>query len=130
MNQNMNNMKRKTRQREIIKQVFQVESRPLNPMELLGLAQSRLSGISLATVYRAIKELVETEWLITVEMPGMALYYEINLHRHHHHFFCYSCSKVFEVEGCVPVETLTPKGFLLESHEIILSGQCSACMQG
>ncbi|MCX6178846.1 MAG: transcriptional repressor [Chlorobiales bacterium] len=123
-------MKRKTRQREIIKHVFQSEKRPLNPLEILSLAQGILTGLSLATVYRAIKELVEEEWLITVEVPGLSLYYEINHHHHHHHFYCYSCSKVYEVDGCVPVEALTPKGFLLESHEIILSGQCSSCMHG
>jgi len=123
-------MKRNTRQREIIRHVFQSEKRPLNPLEIRSLAQVTLSGLSLATVYRAIKELVEEKWLIPVEVPGLSLYYEINHHQHHHHFYCHSCSKVFEVEGCVPVEALTPKGFLLESHEIILSGQCSGCMPG
>ncbi|NMW20804.1 MAG: transcriptional repressor [Chlorobiaceae bacterium] len=121
-------MKRKTRQREIIKHLFQSEGRPLNPLEILSLAKYSFSGLSLATVYRAIKELVEEEWLITVEVPGLSLYYEINHHQHHHHFYCSACRKVFEVEGCVPVDGLTPKGFLLESHEILLSGRCSGCI--
>lgn len=121
-------MKRKTRQREIIKHVFQSEGRPMNPLEILSLAQYSFSGLSLATVYRAVKELVEEKWLITVEVPGLSLYYEINRHKHHHHFYCYACSKVFEVDGCVSVEGLTPKDFLLESHEILPSGKCSGCM--
>jgi Fur family transcriptional regulator, ferric uptake regulator len=122
-------MERNTRQREVIKQVFESEARPLNPLEILDLAKVSLSRVSLATVYRAIKELIEEKWLTPVKIPGQSFYYEKDRHHHHHHFYCESCSKVFEVEGCVPVKSLTPKGFSLESHEILLSGRCPACVR-
>jgi len=122
-------MERKTRQREVIKQVFESEARPLNPLEILDLAQVSLSRVSLATVYRAIKELIEEKWLTPVKISGQPLYYERDRHHHHHHFYCESCCKVFEVEGCIPVKKLTPKGFSLESHDILLSGRCPACIK-
>jgi len=120
-------MERNTRQREIIKEVFRSEGRPLSPPEILSLAKASLPGLSLATVYRAIKGLTEEGWLSTVEVPGLPSYYEIDRHSHHHHFFCQACGRVYEAEGCVPVESLTPEGFSLESHEILLRGRCGGC---
>jgi Fur family ferric uptake transcriptional regulator len=120
-------MERNTKQREVIRQVFESEARPLTPLEILNLAKVSLSHVSLATVYRAIKELVEEKWLTPVKIPGLALYYEMDRHQHHHHFYCESCCKVFEVDGCIPVKKLTPKGFSLKSHEILLSGRCPDC---
>ncbi len=120
-------MERKTRQRDAIEKVFLREGRPLSTLEVLLNAQEFLPTLSQATVYRALKSLLEEKWLTTVEVPGLPTFYEIDHHHHHHHFHCETCSKIFEVEGCTAVDALTPPGFTLHSHEIILWGICSGC---
>ncbi|MCA9418695.1 MAG: transcriptional repressor, partial [Candidatus Omnitrophica bacterium] len=54
--------------------------------------------------------------------------YEMNGKRHHHHFVCRVCGRVFDIEGCPgQIEAMTPKGFLVEDHEIFLYGRCEEC---
>ena len=82
----------------------------------------------MATVYRSIKSLVEGGDLVSVELPGEPARYELSGKRHHHHFHCRSCRKVFEVEGCPrDIESLVPGGFELEDHEVVLYGRCAGC---
>ena len=56
-------MQRKTRQREIIRQVLKDADRPLSPPEIYESACKLVPGIGQATVYRAVKSLVEENWL-------------------------------------------------------------------
>lgn len=123
-------MQRNTRQRELIRQVFVEAGRPLAPQQILTLAQQSLPRLGLATVYRTLKALADEGWLVPVELPGAVLHYEIAGQGHHHHFHCRVCDGVFEVEGCPPrIEQLTPRGFKLEQHEIVLYGICAGCVK-
>jgi Fur family ferric uptake transcriptional regulator len=66
---------------------------------------------------------------VAVEIPGQPTLYELAAKPHHHHFLCRTCGRVFEVEGCVGhFQQLTPKGFELEGHEVILRGRCLDCV--
>ena len=119
---------RNTKQREAIREVFQHEDRPLDAQEILTLAQAHCPGLGIATVYRALNKFVEEDFLVPVEIPGNLTRYEQAGKHHHHHFHCNQCQKTFEVDGCPgDLSSLTPKGFALESHEIVLYGLCSGC---
>lgn len=121
-------MVRNTRQRAIIRDVFEQADRPLGAQEVLVDAQGQLEGLGIATVYRTIKGLVEEEWLVPVELPGEPPRYELAGKDHHHHFHCKDCGKMFELEGCVEnLKRLTPKGFRITGHEVLLYGACSQC---
>jgi Fur family ferric uptake transcriptional regulator len=121
-------MERNTRQRDAIRQVFEETPRPLGPTEVLEAGRSHVSGLGIATVYRTINSLVDSGWLVAVELPGEAPRYERAGFGHHHHFRCRSCARVFEIEGCPgDLRELTPAGFVLESHEVVLYGVCSRC---
>lgn len=121
-------MQRKTQQRSAIRQAFSEADRPLSPQEVLSAAQRRRPRLALGTVYRNIKALVERGWLRSVSLPGAPDRYEVAGKRHHHHFHCRACDGVFEVEACPgDLERITPDGFEVESHEIILYGVCSDC---
>ena len=38
------------------------------------------------------------------------------------------CTRVFEIHGCPgDLRELTPAGFQLESHEVVLYGLCARC---
>ena len=119
---------RKTIQRRAIRRVFDEIHRPLTPDEVRAAAQKHAPGLGMATVYRALRRLLEEGWLIPVELPGEVQRYERAGKEHHHHFYCRSCQRVYEVEGCAGrIESLTPAGVLLEGHELILYGRCASC---
>lgn len=122
-------MIRNTRQRDAIRQVFERIERPLNPQDVLDEAKADCVGIGIATVYRNIKVMVEDHTLQTVEIPGGQLHYELAGKAHHHHFHCRECNRVYEVDGCVGnFQSIKPKGFQLEDHEVILYGLCEECV--
>jgi len=121
-------MTRKTRQRDAIRGAFVRAGRPLGPQEVLEMAQDEVPGLGIATVYRALKSLVDGGALKVIEIPGQSPCYEISELAHHHHFHCRSCGKVYDVDGCLAgITKLCPQGFSVESHEIFFYGRCPAC---
>lgn len=121
-------MERNTRQRQIICAAVEQQDRPLSPRELHEVARERLPRVGLATVYRAIRELVADGWLRPVGIPGEGARYEKAGKPHHHHFLCRRCDAVWEVDACpTGIEQLTPAGFVTEAHEITLFGLCDGC---
>ena len=124
-------MQRNTKQRDAIKDVFRCTDRPLSVAEVREFAARTVSGIGVATVYRNIKALVDAGWLDVIEMPGDAPRYERAGMDHHHHFLCNSCERVYNIDGCVGgVETLLPRGFRMEGHDLLLTGLCATCGGG
>lgn len=121
-------MKRKTTQRQAIARSFRRAGRPLTPQEALDGAQKLVPTLGIATVYRAIKDMVDIGTLKAVELPGEAARYELAELDHHHHFHCRTCDRVFDVPGCADeVEQLAPPGFEAEDHEIVIYGRCDQC---
>lgn len=121
-------MKRDTKQRQAIRRALDDAGRPLGPHEVLEAAQVHRPGLGIATVYRTLKAMVEEGTLAQVELPGEPPRYEVNGKLHHHHFHCRACDRVYELEGCPEgLRSLTPAGFSLESHEVVLYGRCAAC---
>jgi Fur family ferric uptake transcriptional regulator len=66
--------------------------------------------------------------IVSVDLPGHAPRWELGPQRHHHHFLCLSCDRLFEVPGCLGgLRRLLPEGYTLEEHDILLRGRCKAC---
>jgi len=123
-------MIRQTRQRAIIRDVFENANRPLGAPEVLAGAQRHMARLGIATVYRTIKALVDEGWLVPVDLPGEPPRYELAGKGHHHHFHCRDCGKMFELNGCVDnLKRLLPPGFNISGHEVLLYGQCSTCVR-
>jgi Fur family transcriptional regulator, ferric uptake regulator len=124
----MNTQPRNTKQKEAIRDAFLVADRPLSHEEVFDLAQKKVEGISIATVYRNINGLVDERWLAPVEIPGNTTRYEVAGKAHHHHFKCDNCGRLFELQGCdVQVKPKLPKGFRMTGHEFFLYGVCASC---
>lgn len=119
---------RGTRQKAAIRAAIDGAARPLLPQEILEAAQRAGAALSIATVYRNLKVLLEAGQIRTVELPGEVPRYESARHGHHHHFQCRTCARVFDVHACPgDFSELAPKGFRVESHELTLYGQCADC---
>lgn len=123
-------MKRMTRQRQAILDCFKASDRPLSVEEILKIAGAIVAQLNLATVYRNLKLLMEEGMIAAVDLPGNNTRYERVGLKHHHHFLCHSCNRLFDVEGCPEgILSLVPQGFKLISHAITLAGYCLECSQ-
>lgn len=121
-------MERNTRQRTAIREAIAQAERPLLPHEVLDAAQGQVPGLSIATVYRNLKAMIEDSELRTVNLPGENPRYELAAHAHHHHFQCRQCQRVFDVHACPgELSALAPRGFTVEDHDLTLYGRCSDC---
>jgi Fur family ferric uptake transcriptional regulator len=121
-------MKRRTTQKEAIRQVFQQLDQPLGIDQILKAGRERVPALNRATVYRNVKLFLEEGWLVRLNHPTLGTLYERTGKEHHHHFHCRICDRVFELPGCaLDEEQATPSGFLTESHEVFLYGVCTSC---
>lgn len=121
-------MERDTRQRRAIRKVLEAVGRPLSPRELLREARRRAPTLGLATVYRTVRGLVADGSLTPVALPGEPARYEPSGKRHHHHFRCRGCDRVFEIAGCRQARVApTPRGFVIEDHDVVWYGRCASC---
>lgn len=124
----MPSAERDTRQRAAIRRALEREARPLSPAELLAAAQREVPGLGIATVYRAVKALVDAGRAVAVALPGEPARYERTPAGHHHHFRCRRCERVYEVPGCARgITALAPAGFEVDGHELVLYGRCGPC---
>jgi Fur family ferric uptake transcriptional regulator len=121
-------MVRVTQQGSAIRHVLKKIGRPLSPREIFDTAQREVSGLGIATVYRNLKALQKEGLVNTVELPGQPPRWELTADRHHHHFLCTSCDKLYEINACPEnLQHLLPEGYTLEEHDILLRGLCSEC---
>jgi Fur family transcriptional regulator, ferric uptake regulator len=119
---------RSTRQRRNIRAVFEGADRPLSIEEVLAAAKRGRHKVSLSTVYRFVRSLVDEGSLAVVDMPGLGAFYEVAGKAHHHHFSCLACDRVYELNDCVSLRDFAlPKGFKAASHDITVAGTCAAC---
>jgi Fur family ferric uptake transcriptional regulator len=119
---------RNTPQKRAIREVFERARHPLTTVEILSEAKSEIRSLGIATVYRSIRTLLDEGYLTAVEVPGHAPLYERAGKGHHHHFFCSSCERVFELDGCSSAVTVAvPRGFQATGHEVTIYGSCPAC---
>ena len=127
----MGGMERATTQRQAIWEVLERSPGPLLPEDVLAEARRTCPSLGQATVYRALKRLEGEGRLERVADPEGRARFE-SVRKHHHHFQCRACDRVYDVPGCAvrPPSSLRdrlPEGFRLEGHEVWLHGVCAAC---
>jgi len=119
-----------TRQQEAVRRVLDEAGRPLTIDEIHESAVAIVPSLGLRTVYRLARRFQEDGDISAVHLSSGPDRYELSsvAERHHHHFHCVSCDRVFDVAGCPGrLSKLVPQGFVLEDHEITLSGRCDRC---
>ena len=118
----------KTRQKGAIWQVIEASPRPLTAHEICKKARKEVKGLGIATVYRALRQLVDEGQTRHIEVPGARPHYESAARHHHHFFLCEDCKKLFDLMGCLRgISNLLPEGYRMKRHEIVIYGECAAC---
>ncbi len=117
-----------TQQKLAMADVIMRAESPLTPAEICRAGRKAIPSLGIATVYRALKQLVGEGRVRLVEVPGTSPHYESTERRHHHFFFCARCGRLYNLPGCARgVRRLAPRGFAVEAHEIVLFGRCADC---
>lgn len=93
----------------------------------------RRSGesVGLATVYRTLQALADTDVVDVVRTDGGEAAYRRCASTHHHHLVCRDCGRTVEIEGPA-VERWTAAiaeehGYTDVSHTLELFGVCASC---
>jgi Fur family peroxide stress response transcriptional regulator len=97
-----------------------------------GMVRRRLPRVSLGTVYRNLRLLVD-EGLVQ-ELPGPHARFDGNTSEHHH-FTCLRCGRIVDVEGpltephsrALCTRVAARSGFSVTHHRIEFYGHCAAC---
>ncbi len=122
--------RRNTSQQRAIGGAIEAAGRPLSIQEINQLAAKDVPGIGLRTVYRVVNRLLDDGVIAPVTVPGQPDRYELAeaAARHHHHFHCLGCDRVFDIHSCPGrIDRMVPEGFVLDGHEITLNGLCAQC---
>ncbi len=121
---------RQTKQRILVYEVIRRAEGPLTVPEIHALVLRQMPKTGIATVYRTVKLLSDSEWIKAVIMPSGETRYESADLAHHHHFQCKTCGQVFDIDHCpmsMPKGSELPGGFVLHEHEITMYGVCPRC---
>ena len=112
-----------TRQRMEILAVLKNADAPMTAETIF----SRLTGLSLSTVYRTLEKFMEAG-LVSRQIfgGGNELYYELTYMKHRHYAVCLSCHKVRYLDGC-PVREVGMNDFTVTGHRLEIFGYCSDC---
>jgi Fur family ferric uptake transcriptional regulator len=123
--------KRRAVQQEVVQEILRQNNRPLLPVDILRIAEGKGRRLGMATVYRALRSLVEDGEAVAVCIQNEPPRYESVKRRHHHHFLCRGCGMVFNIPGCLEQELarMVPAHFQMDSHDITLHGLCAGCLQ-
>ena len=119
---------RTTQQKRAVLLAFENSGRPLTAVEAHEIAQSTCGSLGIATVYRAVKQLLAKGWLTEVSLPNSPKRYERKSLDHHHHFHCQKCDLIFDVSApCNDLSRELPPGFDAHRHELTFYGFCPNC---
>ncbi len=105
--------------------------------ELWNRMKLKDEGTGRATVFRAVKRLVDMAVLDPVEFPDGTRLYRVcgervaPDHAHHHHLACSRCHKIVDLHYCLDSSALekiaSQEGFRIAGHSITLYGLCQSC---
>jgi Fur family transcriptional regulator, ferric uptake regulator len=122
-----------TKQREIIFETLLNTDKHLTAEELytkVSLAYPN-EKIGIATVYRALAFLEDSELISSISLNNDGKKFESNIKEHHDHLICSKCSKIIEFvdeEIEKKQEAIANKyGFELCDHTMYLYGICKDC---
>ncbi len=124
-----------TEQRSIILEILMMADGHLNADEIHMMIKQNYpnSNIGIATVYRTLGFLEESNLISSISFGVDGKKYENNSKEHHDHLICQECSKILEFVDD-EIETrqraiAAEHNFLIKSHSMQIFGICEECQQ-
>lgn len=122
--------RRLTRQRRLVFETLAATSEHPDAEQLIALVRRKDANISVATVYNALRLLVEAEQVQALRGLGPKTRYDANL-REHDHFTCRVCGKVEDI----PAQHTGPPGlqgggfdgYRVDEIRVHALGRCADC---
>ena len=120
---------RYSRQRKLIMEWVQKAHDHPTATEIFGAVKKDIPNISLGTVYRNLKQLVEHGFLRSMELNGV-VHYDADL-SDHQHFLCNHCYRIYDIT--LPVlnidELQQQLGHQIDTFEFRFKGLCIQCQK-
>lgn len=117
-----------TLQRALIFQALENSEKPLSAAEV-----AQVSGISQASIYRALELLVEEGLAYSLNSAGKTWYAACKTTQHHHHLICNYCKNAVEASSPELEVELSRLAvavrFRVTDHELTLHGICAKCQE-
>jgi Fur family transcriptional regulator, ferric uptake regulator len=122
---------KRSRQREVILEVFLRSRRHLSVEELLRLVRTRRPDVGRTTVYRTLKLFQAAGLAQELLLHGQTHFEPEYKRRHHDHFVCNHCGDIIEFQS-PEIERLQGEaaariGFAIEGHRHQIFGRCRRC---
>lgn len=120
--------RKNTPQRKLIFQLLHGNETHPTAESLYAMADAKLPGISLRTVYQTLNELAEMGEVQLIDVGGGAIRFDPNVDDHHH-VVCDECGKVRDVR-VKGVAQLKPNGveeFTVTEVGVLFHGICKSC---
>lgn len=120
-----------SKQREIILKTLEENAIHPTADQVYALLHAQHPGISLATVYRNLNQLVEMNVIRKIIGLDGATRFDHNT-LSHHHFVCSKCHKVYdvayEIAPALIAEAAAQNGLTIETYDIAFRGLCPDCL--
>lgn len=123
-------MTRKSKQKEAILRVLKGTTFHPTADWVYEQVRKQIPNISLGTVYRNLKSLQQEGEILELDLANHQSRFDSNT-RHHYHFRCEQCRRIFNVAEPVDRELderVTRKtGFKISNHRLEFRGLCKDC---
>lgn len=107
------------------------QQRHLRVEELFALLKAQFPRVSVATIYRNLRQLEASKEAATFLHPDGSVRYELSLLSGHQHLVCQNCGTVIEITlGFIEELAANLKekvGFDLHTHRLTMIGRCVNC---
>ena len=118
---------RKSKQRDLIMDIIKGRKDHPTADMIYSSAREENPNISLGTVYRNLKLLVDEKIIITLETEDERLHYDGDTSRHSH-FICNKCGNIIDLFKPAPIpEEVIEKGLEISGEKCIYYGTCPDC---
>lgn len=124
---------RNTPQRKVVLEVVNESLDHPTAETIYKRANEKMSGLSLATVYRNLNVLSELGQIQRLSSPIGPDHFDFNLLQHCH-FYCKTCGEMSDIpQSCAPSSEalMSPikNGYQIESHALCYVGICPNCQK-
>lgn len=121
---------RNTVQREVVYEILKNEKTHPTAEELFIKAKQKCPDISLATVYRHLKDFLNDGRAISVETDDKKVHYDGDVSPHSH-FYCETCQKIYDIfETPSALKGLAKSsGFIVKRESHAYFGICPSCAE-